>query len=102
MMTFNKFKRFKPKTQDAVWLVLMALTLGNALIAESADPSLWMTVIIASSIAIKGRLVVERLMELHNAHLWIRFTMNLYFLVLPLMIVGVFTFPEVFANMTRI
>ncbi|MEH6649094.1 MAG: cytochrome C oxidase subunit IV family protein [Motiliproteus sp.] len=102
MTTMFKLNQIKPKTQDAVWLTLMMLTLGNALIAESADPSLWVTVIIASSIAIKGRLVVERFMELHNAHRWIRFTMNLYFLVLPLMIVAVFTFPELFADMTRI
>ncbi|MEH6470932.1 MAG: cytochrome C oxidase subunit IV family protein [Halopseudomonas sp.] len=90
------------KVQDGVWLVLMVLTLGNAVIAESADPSLFVTMIIATSVALKGRLVLERFMELRNAHPYIRVSMNLYFFVLPLMIITVYLFPEVIADMTRL
>ncbi len=97
MVTF-----LKAKIQDAVWLVLMMLTLGNAVIADSADHSLLVTMLIATSIALKGRLVLERFMELGNAHPYIRASMNLYFLVLPLMIIAVYLFPQAIADMTRL
>jgi Prokaryotic Cytochrome C oxidase subunit IV len=89
------------KTKDLVWLALMTMTLASALIAESAEPSFWVTLAIATTVMIKGRLVINRFMELHNAHAYVRFSMNLYFYVLPLMIFVVYLFPEFIADLTR-
>ncbi|MCW8884610.1 MAG: cytochrome C oxidase subunit IV family protein [Motiliproteus sp.] len=90
------------KILDYVWIVLMALTIGSALVAESAEPSLLVTIVIAFTIGIKGRLVVDRFMELRNAHPYIRFAMNFYFYMLPIVIVLVFLFPETIADLTRL
>ena len=88
--------------QNYVWLALMAMTLGSAIIAESAEPSLLVTLAIAATVGLKGWLVVDRFMELRNAHPYIRFSMNLYFIVLPLMILIFFLFPEAIADLTRL
>jgi len=85
-----------------VWFALMAMTLASAFIAETAEPSLLVTMIVATTVMVKGRLVVNRFMELHNAHAYVRFSMNLYFYVLPLMILIVYLFPEFIADLTRI
>ncbi len=87
---------------DYVWLVLMAMTILSAVLAESADPSLLITVVVATTIALKGRMVLDRFMELRNANVYIRFAMNLYFYVLPAMIVLVFLFPDLLAKITTL
>jgi len=89
------------KKKDLVWLALMTMTLASALIAESAEPSLWVTLAIAATVMVKGRLVISRFMELHNAHAYVRFSMNFYFYVLPLMILIVYLFSEFIADLTR-
>lgn len=90
------------KTINYIWVVLMLLTIGSALIAESADPSKLITIIISLSIAFKGRMVLDRFMELRNANRYIRASMNIYFYVIPLMIVVVHLFPEAIAELTRL
>jgi len=85
-----------------VWFALMAMTLASAFIAETAEPRLLVTMIVAATVMVKGRLVINRFMELHNAHAYVRFSMNLYFYVLPLMILIVYLFPEFIADLTRI
>ena len=90
------------RIQDYVWLALITMTLASAFIAESAEPSLLVTLAIAGTIGLKGRLVVDRFMELRNAHPYIRFSMNFYFFVLPLAILVVYLFPESIANLTRL
>ncbi len=90
------------KVLDYVWWALMAMTLATALVAESAEPSLLVTLVIAVTIGIKGRLVVDRFMELRNAHAGIRFAMNLYFYLLPVVILMVYLFPEFLADITRL
>jgi len=89
------------KTKDLVWLALMTMTLGSALIAESAEPGLLVALAIAATVMVKGQLVINRFMELYNAHAYVRFSMNLYFYVLPLMILVVYLFPEFIADLTR-
>jgi len=90
------------KKQDFVWLALMAMTLGSALIAESAEPSVLVVIAIAGTVMVKGRLVINRFMELHNVHAYVRFSMNLYFYVLPLLIIMTYLFPEFIAELTRL
>jgi ABC-type methionine transport system permease subunit len=87
---------------DFIWLVLMIITVLNAVVAETADGSLLITVIIAISIGFKGRMVVQRFMELHNANRFIKNMMNAYFYVIPLLVVIVQAFPDTIANLTRL
>jgi len=87
---------------DYVWLTLMAMTISSAFIAEATEPSLWATLIIAVTVALKGLLVANRFMELHNAHPYIRASINFYFCLVPFMIVIVYLFPEFLADMTRL
>lgn len=85
-----------------VWLLLMLITLGSALLAESGETSLLITLLIALSVLLKGRLVVERLMELRSANRYIRFAMNFYFYVVPTLIVLVYLIPDQLASMTTL
>ena len=87
---------------DFIWLLLMAITIINAVISETVDGSLFITIIIAISIGFKGRMVVQRFMELHNANSFIKKMMNAYFYVIPLLIVVVQAFPDTIANLTRL
>ncbi|WP_432473585.1 cytochrome C oxidase subunit IV family protein [Amphritea sp. HPY] len=85
-----------------VWLLLMLITLGSALLAESGETNLFITLLIALSVLLKGRLVVERLMELRSANRYIRFAMNFYFYVVPALIVLVYLVPDQLASMTTL
>jgi len=93
---------FKLRSIHTVWLVLMLITIGSALLAESGATNLMITLLIALSIMIKGRLVVEQLMELRSANSYIRFAMNFYFYVVPLLIVLVYLIPDHLAALTTL
>ncbi len=87
---------------DFIWMLLMGITVINALIAETADGGFMVSVVVAISVAFKGRMVVQRFMELHNANRFIRTMMNAYFYVIPLLIVFVQAYPETIAQLTRL
>lgn len=87
---------------DFLWLFLMGITVATAFVAESANPGFLAIVAIAGAVALKGRLVVDRFMELHNANRYIRVLMNAYFYFFPLMIVLVEIDPEALARWTSI
>ena len=90
------------RTLGAIWLLLMAITVINALIAETADANLFITLLVAASVALKGRLVVDHFMGLRDANRHMRFWMNAYFYVIPALIVIVDAFPDTIANLTRL
>jgi hypothetical protein len=90
------------RSVDFIWLLLMALTLMSAALAETAEPGLLITLAIAASVAFKGRMVVDRFMELQHANRHLRAAMRIYFYVIPLMIVLVFLFPEQLARITTL
>ncbi len=87
---------------DVLWILLMLITLGNAVIAETAEPGLLITLLIATATAIKGRLVVDHFMELKGAHPLIRISMQVYFYVIPGMMILVYLFPETIARLTQL
>ena len=87
---------------DTIWLLLMALTLITAGIAESAEPGLFVTLAVAMSIAFKGRMIMDRYMELAEANHYIRNAMRIYFYVIPAMIILVYLFPQVLMQATTI
>jgi hypothetical protein len=90
------------KLLDRLWLVLVALTLGGALIGESTDPSFVVTVIISLTMAFKGRVVVDHFMELKTANRKIRNLMRAYFYVLPAMTVLSYLFGDWIARLTML
>lgn len=90
------------KHLNVYWLLLMTMTLLSAAIAEKAEPSLLITIVIAAMIVIKARLVIDHFMELKSASPYIYHLMNAYFYLFPLMAVLVWLFPETLAEWTRL
>ncbi|MBL4797001.1 MAG: cytochrome C oxidase subunit IV family protein [Oleispira sp.] len=79
---------------DILWLCLMILTIINAAIAEQAEPSFLVTLIICSIIVLKARLVIDYFMELKGASPYIYHLMNAYFYVFPVLALFVWLYPE--------
>ncbi|MCU7906610.1 MAG: cytochrome C oxidase subunit IV family protein [Candidatus Thiodiazotropha sp. (ex Epidulcina cf. delphinae)] len=90
------------KTIDFIWLLLLGLTLLSAAIAESPDQGLILTLVIACTIAFKGRMIVDRFMELKNANRLIRNSMRIYFYVIPALIVLVYLLPDLILRITTL
>lgn len=72
------------QTVTALWLLLVALTLGGSLLGETAEPGYLLLTVVVITMVIKGRVVIDHFMELKNAHPLIRRLMQAYFYVLPL------------------
>lgn len=87
---------------DMIWLLLMAMTIANALIAEQAEPSLLVTLTICWIIVIKARLVIDHFMELKGASNYIYYLMNTYFYLFPILAILSWLFPEQLASLTTI
>ena len=85
-----------------LWLVLIALTLFSAYMAEQSELKLTSIIIMAGVLAIKGRIIVDHFMELKDAHVGLRTLMRVYFYVIPALIVLVFLFPEQIAKWTAL
>lgn len=90
------------RTLDILWLVLCGLTVGGALLGETAHGGIAVTLLIAVSMAIKGRLVVDHFMELKHANRKIRALMRAYFYVLPSVTVLVYLYGEQLAAVTSL
>lgn len=92
----------KLKAVDIVWLTLLGLTLLSAAVAESPDQGFVLTLVIAFTVAFKGRMIVDRFMELKHANRWLRDSMRIYFYVIPLMIILVYLFPSALVRITTL
>ena len=90
------------KLVNVLWIVLMLVTLVNAVVAESGSPGLLLTLIVAVVIGFKGRMVVDHFMELKSAHPLIRISMQVYFFVIPGMFLLFYLFPEQIAELTKL
>ena len=88
------------KLIDSLWIFLIALTLFSAYMAERGTPGLYSVVIMATVLAIKGRIIVDHFMELKDAHIVLRTLMRVYFYVIPALIIIVYLFPEQIAKWT--
>lgn len=87
---------------DLLWLLLVALTLGGALIGETAEPGIAVALAVSLTMAFKGRVIIDHFMELKTANRTIRNLMRAYFYVLPLVTVLVYLFSEHFARLTTL
>ena len=88
------------KLINTLWLILIVLTLFSAYMAEQAKPGLDSVAIMAIVLAIKGRIIVDYFMELKYSHPVLRTLMQVYYYVIPAMIILVFLFPEQIAEWT--
>src|SRR5690554_8095725 len=85
---------------DRMWVILVGLTLLNALIAERAVPGLLITFVIAAMIVVKARLIIDHFMELKDASPYIDYLITAYFDVFSLLAVLVWLVPETLASWT--
>lgn len=87
---------------DLLWLVLLALTIGGALLADRADPGTAVTLFVVLSMAFKGRMVVDHFMGMKEANRTLRALMRGYFYVLPAVTLLVVLFGDWIAGVTAI
>lgn len=90
------------QTITVLWLLLIGLTLGGALLGETAKPGLVVALPVILSIALKGRLVIDYFMEMKHANRTLRTLMRLYFIVLPLITLLVYLFGGHLARLTSL
>ncbi len=83
---------------NRLWGILIALTLFSAFMAEQDSQGLGSISIMALVLAIKGRIIVDYFMELKTANVLIRTLMQVYFYVIPAMIIAAYLFPEQIAR----
>ena len=95
-----KTKTSHIKLINTLWLILIILTLFSAYMAEQAKPGLLSIIIMALVLAIKGRIIVDHFMELKDSHVVLRTLMQVYFYVIPALIILVYLFPEQIAKWT--
>ena len=85
---------------EILWMILIALTLFSADMAEKTNPGFDSVAIMALVLAIKGRIIVDYFMELKDSHVVLRTLMQVYFYVIPALIILVYLFPEQIAEWT--
>ncbi len=87
---------------NTLWIILIVLTLFSAYMAEKATPGFNSISIMALVLAIKGRIIVDYFMELKHANVVVRTLMQVYFYVIPALIILVYLFPEQIAKWTAL
>jgi hypothetical protein len=87
---------------DLLWLLLVALTLGGSYLGDAAEPGLAVTLVIALTMAFKGRIIIDHFMELKTANRTVRSLMRAYFYVLPLVVVLTTLFGDWLARLTTL
>jgi len=90
------------KLINTLWLILIVLTLFSAYMAEQAKPGFNSVAIMALVLAIKGRIIVDYFMELKESHMVLRTLMQVYFYVIPALIILVYLYPEQIAKWTAL
>ena len=90
------------RTLDLLWLLLVAMTLGGALLGETAATGSSLLVAVVVTMAIKGRLVIDHFMEMRDANRTLRNLMRAYFYVLPLITVVIYLFAEELSQLITI
>ena len=73
---------------DLTWILLIALTLLGVALGEGASPGLTLTLLVAGITALKGRLVIDRFMEIGGARPGIRRAVRTFGLFVPMLILA--------------
>jgi hypothetical protein len=87
---------------DLTWIALIGLTVLGVALGEGASPNLAISLVVATITAIKGRLLIDRFLELGGAHPGIRRTVRTFGLLVPVLIVIVHLFGDRIASLTTL
>ncbi|MDX2322386.1 MAG: hypothetical protein QNK26_17515 [Moritella sp.] len=81
---------------NLVWIILISLTLTSIFVAEQTPETALSIITVCFIIAIKGQLVIDKLIGLRFENQKIRAVMLSYFYILPVLFIIGFLFPEAF------
>ncbi len=90
------------KRINYLWFLLIGLTLFSAFMAEQPTTGFKSVVIMALVLAVKGRIIVDHFMELKHSHKIVRTLMQVYFYVIPALIILIYLFPDQIAKWTTL
>jgi hypothetical protein len=72
---------------ERIWLLLVALTLAGAWLAETGQAGWPLTLVVAGLIAFKGRMVIDCYMEITGANPRIRAVLHGFVTLVPLLVI---------------
>ena len=89
-------------TAEKTWLLLFALTMLGALLAETGHAGWSLSIAVAAAILVKGGLVIDRYMEMSSARISFRRIMYVFAVVIALLVLLTQGFGEVIRQLTTI
>lgn len=87
---------------ERIWLLLVALTLAGAWLAETGHAGWPLTLVVAGLIAVKGRMVIDHYMEITGANPRIRAVLHGFVTLLPLLVIFSHGWSDVIKRMTTL
>ena len=72
---------------EALWFMLISITLFNASLGDHFNSVLFVSVIIALTTMFKGMMIIDHFMELKHGNKILRWLMRGYFIVFPMLII---------------
>lgn len=87
---------------ERIWLLLLALTLAGAWLAETGHAGWPLTLVVAGLIAFKGRMVIDHYMEITGAHPRIRAVLHGFVTLVPLLVIFSHGWGDVIRRLTTL
>lgn len=87
---------------ERIWLLLVALTLAGAWLAETGHAGWPLTLVVAGLIAFKGRMVIDRYMAITGANPRIRAVLHGFVTVVPLLVIFSHGWGDVIRRLTTL
>ena len=87
---------------EKTWLTLVGLTLTSAWLAETGHAGLPLTLMVAALIAFKGRMVIDRYMEMTTANRRIRRVLYVFITLVPTLVILSYYFSDALARLSTI
>lgn len=87
---------------ERIWLLLVALTLAGAWLAETGHAGWPLTLVVAGLIAFKGRMVIDHYMEITGANPRIRAVLHGFVTLVPLLVIFSHGWGDVIKRLTTL
>jgi cytochrome c oxidase subunit IV len=87
---------------EIVWLLLMLITSGSALVAETGSSGWLLTVVVTAMLVIKSHLVIDHYMEMKKADRRFRMALYAFVVAVVVMVVVSFAFGDWLRKLTTI
>lgn len=87
---------------ERIWLLLVSLTLTGAWLAETGRAGWPLTLVVAGLIAFKGRMVIDRYMEITGANPRIRAVLHGFVTLVPLLVIFSHGWGDVIKRLTTL